>query len=108
MINMLNVLNEDENIDAVVNEISMNRMTEGRDPGFFERRMNTMLEYRQRTSKPYFVVMSLSFPQPDPELTQKAYQRLMDGGIPTFYGFPSGAKAIANAVRYHQFRAEIQ
>ena len=108
MINLLDVLNEDENIDAVVHEISANRQAGGRDPGFFERRMNTMLEFRQRTPKPYFVVMNVSFSQSDMESVQQTYRRLMDGGIPTFYGFSGGAKAIANAVRYHQFHAEIQ
>lgn len=105
MVNMLDVFNADENIDAVVHEISVAGFTNNRDPAFFERRMKTMLEYRQRTSKPYFAVMNVSYFRDDLKLTQQIHHRLMEGGIPTFYGFAVGAKAIANAVRYHQFRA---
>lgn len=103
--NLLNVLDSDPNIDAVVQEISAAGFASPPDPTFAERRLNAMLEYRQRTSKPYFVVLGVSWFRDDLKAVQALHQRLMEGGIPAFYGFPNGAKAIANAVQYHQFRA---
>lgn len=104
-VNVLNVYNDDENIDMVVHEISGGAFTAGRDPAFIERRLNSMIEYRQRTSKPYFVVIGVSWFRDDLKAIQQLHQRLMDAGIPTFYGFANGAQAIANAVRYHEFLA---
>lgn len=105
MENVLTVLNEDENVDGIVHEINLGMGR--RDPSALERRLTTILEFSQRTSRPYAVVISLAFPQPEPQLLQGVYRRLMDAGVPTFYGFASCAKALINAARYHQFRAEI-
>lgn len=104
MVNVLNTLNEDENIDAVVQEISVTGAS-GRTPEVFERRMNTIIDYSKRTAKPYFAVLSVAFQQPDPAVVTSVYQRLSNAGIPTFLSFASGAQALAKAVQYHQFRA---
>jgi acyl-CoA synthetase (NDP forming) len=99
---IMNILEADANIDNLVLMTSVMSMARASEQ--LEREVNLLLELRKRTLKPIAVVLGHYLPEAVQE-TRIIAQRLRDGGIPMFVSPERGARAIRNALEYHNIKS---
>jgi acyl-CoA synthetase (NDP forming) len=95
---IMNILESDANIDNLVLMTSVMSMARASEQ--LEKEINLLLDLRKRTLKPIAVVLGHYLPEAVQE-TRVIAQRLRDGGIPMFVSPERGARAIRNALEYH-------
>jgi len=96
---ILELLEEDANTENLVY-----LMTAGaRRYGLLESDANSLIDIRNRTSKPVVVILGF-FTQKDIEETKDVVQKLQDNGIPTFPSLDRGAFALRNALDYYRLK----
>ncbi|MDP2919714.1 MAG: CoA-binding protein [Dehalococcoidia bacterium] len=96
---IMDILEADANIDNLVLMTSV--MSQFRASEQLEKEINLLLELRKRTPKPVAVVLGYNSPEAVNE-TRAIAVRLRDGGIPLFFSPERGARAIRNALEYHE------
>ena len=104
IVRMLDILNADENIDAVVLEISVMFLTRLTwvSPTFFDDLIEALALYQARSQKPFLTVLVPAHAERE---AIEARQRLIDKGIPSFPSFERGAKALRKVVEYHRLHS---
>ncbi len=98
---IMNILETDTNIDNLVLMTSV--MSVARASEQLEKEINLLLDLRKRTLKPIAVVLGHYLPEAVQE-TRVIAQRLRDGGIPMFVSPERGARAMRNALEYHNLK----
>jgi len=103
---MLNILDEDENVDAIAVEMPSSlllRIALG-DKGTSVAGLPDLLAaHRERSPKPFVVIL---FPG-HVETPAEERLRFTEKGIPAFTTFQQAARALDKVVDYYRFRAEI-
>ncbi len=102
---IMDILEADANIDNLVLMTSVMSMARASEQ--LEREISLLLELRQRTHKPIAVVLGYYSPEAVQE-TRTVAQRLRNGGIPMFVSPERGARAIRNALLYHELKRNNQ
>jgi acyl-CoA synthetase (NDP forming) len=104
---MLNILDEDENVDAIVLEIATQylvRMALGAAGPSTDWLPQMLAAHKERSPKAFITILNAS------HLEARAAEervKLAELGIPTFAGFDQGARALRKVIDYHRFRAGI-
>jgi acyl-CoA synthetase (NDP forming) len=101
---MLDILEKDANIDAVVLESAVTFLRGHRlmSPTLLGQILNLLSGYKERCPKPFIMIL-----QPghlEGELV-KIRSKFVERGITTFAGFQQGANALSKVIGYHRFRA---
>ena len=102
---MLSILNEDENVDAIVLEIATQylvRMALGAAGPSTDWLPQMLAAHKERSSKAFITILNAG------HLEARAAEeriKLAELGIPTFAGFEQGARALRKVIDYHRFRA---
>jgi acyl-CoA synthetase (NDP forming) len=100
---LLDILDEDENVDAIVMEVSAGflarRMRE--NPGILDALLDTLSAHRERSRKPF---IAITHPGHVEDVTAMVRSRLLERNIPPFASFEAGAKALRRAIDYWRFR----
>ncbi len=100
---LLDILDEDENVDAIVIEVSAGflarRMRE--NPGILDALLDTLSAHRERSRKPF---IAITHPGHVEDVTAMVRSRLLERNIPPFASFEAGAKALRRAIDYWRFR----
>ena len=101
---ILRILLEDPNIDAVVNDLPLTFLYRrmARQPDFKAKLFSTLTEMRARYPKPLLAVVGFS-PFEKEEVDMR--RELLEIGIPAFHNFERAARACKNASHYHRFQA---
>ena len=104
---MLSILDEDENVDAIVLEIATQylvRMALGAAGPSTDWLPQMLAAHKERSSKAFITILNAG------HLEARAAEeriKLAELGIPTFAGFEQGARALRKVINYHRFRAGI-
>jgi acyl-CoA synthetase (NDP forming) len=100
---LLKILDEDENVDAIVIEVSAGflarRMRE--NPGILDALLDTLSAHRELSHKPF---IAITHPGHVEDVTAMVRSRLLERNIPPFASFEAGAKALRRAIDYWRFR----
>ncbi|MDD5037862.1 MAG: CoA-binding protein [Dehalococcoidales bacterium] len=94
---IMEILERDVNIDNLVLLLSA-RFGAG---GQLESNINAVLDLVKRTSKPVMTILSPSFSPAEVQQAGNIIQKLQGGGVPTFVALERGARALRNALDYH-------
>lgn len=100
---ILAILERDANIDNLVLAVSARVDTRMQ----FETHINTLVDIKKRTAKPVMAVLSYSFLPQEVERARDIIQELQDGGVPAFITVERGARALKNALDYHNLRSSV-
>jgi acyl-CoA synthetase (NDP forming) len=101
---IMRVLLEDPNIDAVVNDLPLTFLYRrmARQPDFKERLFATFDEVQKRYDKPLLAVVGFSpFEKEEVDFRRE----LLEAGVPAFHNFERAARAFKHASSYHRFRS---
>ena len=100
------ILEADANIDNLV--LLVLPEGGGRSPAEeVERSISSMVEIRKRTLKPVMAIFASSSSAEGMQQARKIAQKLQDGGIPAFITLERGARALKNALDYHNSKNNI-
>src|SRR5262249_27286138 len=104
---IMRILMEDPNIDAVVNDLPLTFLYRrmALRPDFKAQLFATLTEMRDRYNKPLLAVVGFS-PFEKEEVDMR--RELLEAGVPAFHNFERAARAFRNASNYHRFRARIE
>ena len=97
---IMEILERDANIDNLVLLVNARAGTSPQ----LETHINSVLDIRQRTSKPVMAILSYSFTAREVEQAGDIIQKLQDGGVPTFIALERGARALRNVLDYYSLR----
>jgi acyl-CoA synthetase (NDP forming) len=101
---IMRVLLEDPNIDAVVNDLPLTFLYRrmARQPDFKERLFATFDEVQKRYDKPLLAVVGFSpFEKEEVDFRRE----LLEAGVPAFHNFERAARALKHVSSYHRFRS---
>jgi len=103
---LLDILDEDANIDAVVMEIGTGFMARRwqQDPSSLDRLLDTLVDFQQRSAKPFITILH---PAHLEAVAAEARAKVTARGLPAFTSFQRGARALRKAIDYHRFRAGL-
>ena len=96
---ILDVLSRDENLDVVAVELAAGRLSQSQE--FFDSRVQAIKAFQANSSKPIIIVLTTSMPRVDTSGLDTIDTRFHQEGIPSFYGFDSGARAMKQVIDYH-------
>jgi acyl-CoA synthetase (NDP forming) len=98
---LFEILEEDENIDAVAMEVSgtflARRLRE--NPGLLEAMVETLAAHRERSAKPF---LAIAHPGHVEDVMAEMRGRLLDRGVAVFRSFGAAARAFARAAAYRR------
>lgn len=103
IIRCIDILNEDERVDAVVLELSvvfLTRLT-WTTPMYFDNLIDALALYKARSNKPFLTILICAHAESE---AIEAKKKLVERGIPSFPSFERGAKALKKLVEYYRFR----
>jgi len=103
---MLDILEEDANIDAVVLE-SAAAFLRGRrlmSATLLNSVLNLLSGYKERCQKPFLMILQPGHLEGE---MVKIRSKFLERGIATFGGFQQGANALSKVIGYHRFRAGL-
>jgi acyl-CoA synthetase (NDP forming) len=103
---MLDIVNEDENIDAVALEMGSGFMVRRwqANPQALDDALDALAAYQERSPKPFLTIMHPGHLEgPVAELREKVAAR----GIAVFPSFERAARALRRVLDYHRFVAEV-
>jgi acyl-CoA synthetase (NDP forming) len=101
---LFDILDADSNIDAIAMEMAsgfLARMWQA-NPENLDKLLDTLTAHRDRSSKPFLVVLQ---PQHVEEVVMQARKKVQDRGLAVFASFERAARAFNRAVLYHRFAA---
>ncbi|MBI4302489.1 MAG: CoA-binding protein [Chloroflexi bacterium] len=104
---MLNILAEDENVDAVAMEVSVGFSRDGRrGPAFWDGLVSGLADYKNKSDKPFFAIVT---PAHREATAIEMRNQLTDKYIPSFPSFQRAATAFKKVVEYyhHHSVAEV-
>ncbi|MGQ9571803.1 MAG: CoA-binding protein [Dehalococcoidia bacterium] len=104
---MLDILEKDANIDAVVLESAAGFLMRRarRSATLLDSLLALLSEHRERSPKPFLMILQPGHLEAEMvELRSKFLER----GIATFSGFQQGANSLSKAIGYHRFRAGLE
>jgi len=100
---LLAILEEDENVDAVVIEVGVNflarRLREA--PALLDQLADTLATHRERSAKPFIAIVH---PGHVEDVMAEVRSKLLERRIATFGSFRAGARALRRAIDYWRFR----
>ena len=101
IIRCMDVLNEDENVDSVVLELSVAFLTRIARfiPIFLNQLIDALALYNARCNKPFLTILFAAHAETE---AIEARQKLVERGIPSFPSFERGAKALKKVVEYYK------
>ncbi len=102
---IMDILKEDENIDAVVMQMSF--VMALRDPQRMEETISTLFEFRETSKKPLVLVMGSSYPPDQAQAIHDLDLRFREKGIPAYPSFERAAVAIKKLTDYYRFLNEV-
>jgi acyl-CoA synthetase (NDP forming) len=104
LMKILNVLNQDENIDIIVLEISVFFLSLRWEPGssFYDHLFDALAEFKLCIAKPFFTIL---IPGQMEVEAMEIREQLNRRGIPNFPSFERGARALSRMIQYHQFHS---
>ncbi len=104
---LLDVLEEDGNVDAVVMEVGSTfvarRLRE--NPAILEMLADTLSGHRERSSKPFIAIAHGGHVE---EVMAEVRGKLVERGMAVFGSFQSGARALHRAIDYWRFREGLE
>lgn len=103
---IMRVLVEDPNIDAVVNDLPLTFLFRrmARQPDFKDKLFRTFDEVRTRYAKPLLAVVGFSpFEKEEVDFRRE----LLNAGVPAFHNFERAARAFKHTSDYHRFRQTV-
>ena len=100
---ILDILEDDPNVDAVVVEMGSFAR---RNPSILERRVQTLIDFKQKTKKTLWACWGAGMMRVDPEVQGDATLKLQQGGIPCFASFYRAARAMGRFVRHSRWLQE--
>lgn len=105
LVRMLDILSEDEHIDAVALEMGSGFMARRwqADPKALEEILDALADYQEHTPKPFLTIMHAGHLE---AIVAELRRRVTSRGIPSFPSFESAARALRRFVDYHRFRQE--
>jgi acyl-CoA synthetase (NDP forming) len=101
---IMDILEQDNNIDNLVLMTSVTSMFRAAEQ--LQNDINMLTEIRKRSPKPVAVILGYNSPESAQE-TRAVIQKLHEGSIPLFISPERGARAIRNALEYHNFKKII-
>jgi acyl-CoA synthetase (NDP forming) len=106
LVRMLDILNEDERIDAVALEMGSGFIARRwqADPKVMEEALDALAAYQERSPKPFLTIMH---PGHVEGIVAELRERVTARGIACFASFERAARALHRFVDYHRFRAEV-
>ena len=103
---LLDILEEDENVDAVAMEVSASfiarRLRE--NPALLDHLVEVLAAHKERSARPF---IAIAHPGHVEDAMANLRSKLIDRGIATFASFQTGAKALRRAIYYWRFRQGI-
>jgi len=104
IIRCIDILNEDENVDSVILELSVAFLTRIARfiPIFFDELIDALALYKARANKPFLTILVSAHAETE---AIEARQKLVERGIPSFPTFERGAKALKKVVEYYRFQS---
>jgi acyl-CoA synthetase (NDP forming) len=105
LVRMLDILNEDEGIDAVALEMGSGFIARRwqADPKALEEALDALAAYQERSPKPLLTIMH---PGHVEAIVAELRERVTARGIASFASFERAARALRGFFDYHRFRAE--
>lgn len=103
-ITIMDLLKEDENIDAVVMQMSL--VMGLRDTRRLDETIETLVDFRETSTKPLMVVSPSYFPPEEAEGVHAMSMRLQQHRIPSFAGHGKAAVALKKVSDYYRFLGE--
>jgi acyl-CoA synthetase (NDP forming) len=100
---ILEILERDINIDNLVLLI----VTGFGNSEQIEAHINSVIDIRQRTSKPVMAILPHSSLSKEVKQVEDIIQKLQDGGVPTFITLERGACALKNTLDYYSWKNSI-
>lgn len=102
MVKILDVINDDENIDAVVLELSMPLMARRwtNNPKHLEDLTRALVSFKERSPKSFIVILMPGYKE---AMALDVRSVLVNAGLPTFPSFERGARALRKAINYYRF-----
>ena len=105
LVRMLDILNEDEHIDAVALEMGSGFIARRwqANPKVLEEALDALAAYQERSPKPFLTIMH---PGHVEGIVAELRERVTARGIASFASFERAARALRRFLDYHRFRAE--
>jgi len=106
LVRMLDILNEDEHIDAVALEMGSGFIARRwrADPKALDETLDALTAYQERSPKPFLTIMH---PGHVEAIVAELRERVTARGIASFASFERAARALRRFLEYHRFRAEV-
>ena len=103
IIRCIDILNDDEMIDAVVLELSVVFLTRlsWLIPNLFDNLIDALALYKARSNKPFLTILISAHAESE---ALEARKKLVQRGIPSIPSFERGAKALKKVVEYYRFQ----
>jgi len=103
---LFDILEADPNVDAIAMEMATSFLSRiwASDPGRLDAMLDTLTAHRDRSSKPFVVIMQ---PQHVEDLVHQARLRVQERGLAAFASFDRAARALKRAIDYHRFKAGV-
>jgi acyl-CoA synthetase (NDP forming) len=103
---MLDILEKDANIDAVVLESAATFLRGHRlmSPTLLEKILSLLSGYEERCPKPFMMILQPGHLEGE---MVKIRSKFLERGIATFAGFQQGANALSKVISHHRFRAGL-
>jgi acyl-CoA synthetase (NDP forming) len=103
---MLDILEEDANVDAIVLESAATFLMSHRlmSASLLDKMLTLSSEYKERCQKPFLMILQ---PGHLEGAMVKTRSKFLERGIATFAGFQQGANALSKVIGYHRFRAGL-
>lgn len=103
---VLEIVDEDENVDAVVMEAASGLMARRwqSNPGTLDELIDRLVAYQERSNKPFVTVMHSGHLE---AVMAEAREKVAARGLATFPSFERGARALRRVIDYWRFRAGI-
>ena len=106
LMRMLDILSQDERIDAIALEIGSGFMARRwqADPKALDNMLEALAAYQERSPKPFLTVMH---PGHLEAIVAELRERVTASGIANFPSFERAARALRRFVEYNRFREEV-
>jgi acyl-CoA synthetase (NDP forming) len=102
---ILRTVTADPDIDFIIAEISVTILSNALSQDGVESVYNTLIDFSNNQTKPLIVVSSPGITEPQ---RLALLEILSEAHIPVYPSFERAAKAIANVIRYHRLKDEIE
>lgn len=105
LMKILNTLDRDENVEAIVLEISIFflNLRWGLDSPFYHDLFTALAEFKEKSAKPFFTILISG---PLEAEARETRERLIEKGIASFPSFERGAKAFSKVAGHYRFHRQ--